>query len=366
MIKREFNFRLSFLSSAPPPLIGVDIGSSAIKMVELNRSAQGRFELNHYAIEPLPSDAMIDGGINKIEVVGDALRRAWTRMGTRTRKACMSLPTSSVVTKKIWLPSALVDEDLEIQVETEASQYIPFAMDEVNLDFQPIGPAPGNNDETIYFMVATRKANVEDRVAAAQAAGLKTTIVDVDSFAAQAAFDLVRPGLPAASATEQIVALVDIGSHLISVNVMRNGESVYTRDHQTGGDVLNRQIQSMYGLSAEEAEIGKRKGGLPDGYEQDILAPFCDNIGAEIARSIQFFYSATPYTEVHHLVLCGGGCMLKGLPQAVSRHTGISTVVANPFADMQVSSKISARQLLLDAPTLMIACGLAMRRFDPK
>ena len=365
MLKGNFDIPLDFLRTGTPPLIGVDISSSAVKMVELSESPKKNgYVVERYVIEALPMDAMIDGNINNLEAVSEGLERALKRMGTHIKNVSLALPAAAVITKKILLPSGLREEDLEYQVEAEANQYIPFAMDEVNLDFQVIGPAPGDVEEVEVLLAASRKANVEDRVAAAQAAGLKAIVVDVEPYAAEAALTQICAQLPG-GAVDQCVALVDIGSNIMSVNVLRNGQSVYARDQQVGGEQLTRQIQNAFGLSAEEAEAGKRNGGLPDNYEGEVLAPFRENVASEVARAIQFFFTATQFNEVDYIVLAGGCAALAGLDDAVATRTQVSTLIANPFAQMALSSRIKPRQLQADAPALMIACGLAMRRFDP-
>ncbi len=365
MLKGNFEVSLDFLQAKTPPLIGVDISSSAVKMVELSKAPKDKgFVLERYAIEDLPKDAVSDGNINNLDAVSDCIRRAWKRMGTRIKSCSLALPAAAVITKKILLTAGLREEELEAQVEAEANQYIPFAIEEVNLDFAVVGPAPGSVDEIEVLLAASRKANVEDRVAAAQVAGLKTLVVDVEPYAAEAAFEQIREQLPEGAA-DQCVALVDIGSNVMNVNVLRNGQSVYIRDQQVGGAQLTQHIQSAFGLSLEEAEAGKRNGGLPDNYESDVLAPFRENVAAEVARAIQFFFTSSPYNEIAYVVLSGGSAVLPGLDDAVAARTQVNTLVANPFAQMTLSSRIKPRQLQTDAPALMIACGLAMRRFDP-
>lgn len=365
MIKGNFDIQLDFLSTSTPPMIGVDISSSSIKMVELSEAPKkAGYVVERYTIESLPQDAISDGNINNLDAVSDGLLRAWKRMGTRIKNVSLALPAAAVISKKILLPGGLRDNELEAQVEAEANQYIPFALDEVNLDFQVIGVSPTNPDEIEVLLAASRKANVEDRVAAAQSAGLKTTVVDVEPYAAEAAFEQVRVQLPG-EAADQCVALIDIGATVMNVNVLRNGQSIYTRDQQIGGAQLTQMIQNAFGLSAEEAEAGKRSGRLPDNYESDVLTPFRENVATEITRALQFFFTSTQYNEVDYIVLAGGCASLSGLDDAVATRTQVSTLVANPFAQMTLSSRIKPRQLQTDAPALMIACGLAMRRFDP-
>ncbi len=365
MIKGNFDIPLDFLQTSTPPMIGVDISSSSVKLLELSESPKKNgFIVERYVIESLPADAVSDGNINNLDAVSEALRRAWKRMGTRIKNVSLALPAAAVISKKILLPAGLRDDDLEYQVESEANQYIPFALEEVNLDFQVIGPSPSNPDEIEVLLAASRKANVEDRIATAQSAGLKTVVMDVEPYAAEAAFEHIRAKLPG-GAVDQCVAVVDIGANVMNVNVLRNGQSVYARDQQIGGAQLTQQIQSAYGLSAEEAEAGKRNGGLPDDYETAVLAPFRENVAMEVSRALQFFFTSTQYNEVSFVVLAGGCAALVGLDESVATRTQVSTLVANPFELMTLSSRIKPRQLQMDAPALMIACGLAMRRFDP-
>ena len=365
MIKGNFDIQLDFLQTSTPPMIGVDISSSSVKMVELSEAPKkAGYVVERYTIEPLPQDAVTDGNINNLDAVSDALRQAWKRMGSRIKNVSLALPAAAVISKKILLPSGLREDELEVQVESEANQYIPFALEEVNLDFQVIGVSPTNPEEVEVLLAASRKANVEDRVAAAQAAGLKTIVVDVEPYAAEAAFEQVRTQLPG-GATDQCIALVDIGANVMNVNVLRNGQSVYMRDQQIGGAQLTQQIQNAFGLSAEDAEAAKRNGGLPDNYESDILTPFRESVATEVTRALQFFFTSTQFNEVNYIVLAGGCASLSGLDDAVATRTQVSTLVANPFAQMTLSSRIKPRQLQMDAPALMIACGLAMRRFDP-
>jgi len=365
MPKVNFDIPLDFLHASTPPLIGVDISASSVKMVELSEAPKkGGYVVERYVIEPLPKDAVSDGNIANLEAVAESLQRAWKRMGTRIKNVSLALPAAAVITKKILLPAGMREEDLEYQVESEANQYIPFALEEVNLDFQVVGPAPGNPDEVEVLLAASRKANVEDRVAAAEVAGLKALVIDVEPYAAEMAFGQILAQLPD-GAEDKCVALVDIGANVMNVNVLRNGQSIYLRDQQVGGDQLTQQIQAMFGLSAQEAESAKRNGGLPDNYESDVLSPFRENVVMEVARALQFFFTSTQYNEVDYIVLAGGCAVLPGLDDAVATRTQVSTMVANPFALMTLSSRIKPRQLQADAPALIIACGLAMRRFDP-
>ena len=345
------------------PLIGVDISSSAVKMVEIEQAGKNLLRVDRYVIESLPKDAVTDGNIMNLEAVAETIRRAWKRIGTRTKHVAMALPAAAVITKKIIVPAGLREDELETQVETEANQYIPFALDEVNLDFQALGPAASGPDDMEVLIAASRKEKVEDRVAAAESAGLKALVMDVESFATQAACEMVLQQLPN-NGREQTIAVVDIGASMMHVNVLRNGQSIYLREQTFGGNQLTQEIQRRYSLSADEAEIAKRQGGLPENYEAEVLQPFMDTLALEVARAIQFFFSSSQFTQVDHILLAGGCAMIPGLDEIVATRSQSSTMIANPFASMALSTRIKPKQLTLDAPALLIACGLAMRRFD--
>lgn len=354
---------LSIFNPKARPLIGLDISSSAIKMVELTDGGKGGYRVERYAIEPLPRDAVVDGNIANLEGVAESIRRCWKRMGTSTRYVAMSLPTAAVITKKIILPANLRETEMEVQVESEANQYIPFALDEVNLDFQIIGPAPSSPDEVEVLIAASRKEKVEDRVACAEAAEMKPLVMDVESYAIQAAFERVMHQLPDAG-RDQIVALVDVGANAMKVTIMRGDQPVYSREQAFGGTQLTQDIMRAYGMSMEEAENVKRSGSAPENYEAELLRPFLDNLALEVSRALQFFFTSTQYNQVHHIVLAGGGALIRGVDEVVAARTQIDTIVANPFANMALSSRIRPKQLVADAPSLMVACGLALRRFD--
>ena len=346
------------------PLLGLDISSSAVKLVELTANGKEGYRVERYTIEVLPKDAVSDGNIANMDGVVDAVKRAWKRLGTSTRNVAMALPGSAVITKKIIVPAGLREDQLEIQVESEANQYIPFAIDEVNLDFQVIGPAPSVPDELEVFIAASKKERVEDRVAVADAAGLSAVVVDVETQAALSAFELIERQLPGGG-KNQTIALVDAGSSVMSLTVLRNGQQVYAREQAFGGGQLTQDIARHYGMTYEEAEVAKRAGTLPEGYETELLAPFMENLALEISRALQFFFTSTQYNQVDNIVLAGGCAVIPGVDEVVATRTQVSTLIANPFANMVLSERVRAKSLLADASSLMVACGLALRRFDP-
>src|SRR6202158_2234154 len=194
MIKEKLAAQFDFLKAKAPPLVGCDISSSSVKMGEIVEAGRTVYRVERYAIEPLPKDTVVDGNIANIEAAGEAIKRAHKALGSRIRNIALALPAAAVITKKVILPGNQRDEDMEVQVQGEANQYIPFSLDEVNLDFQVLGPAPNSPDDVEVLIAASRKEKIEDRVAAAEAVGLKATVMDVDLYAAQAAYESMAIG----------------------------------------------------------------------------------------------------------------------------------------------------------------------------
>lgn len=357
----EFDF--SIFNPKARPLAGLDISTSSVKMVELTDSGKGGYRVERFASEVLPRDAVVDGNIANLEAVAEAVKKTWKRLQTSTRFVAMALPSSAVISKKIIVPAGQRESELEALVESEANQYIPFPLDEVNLDFQVIGPASGTNDDVEVLIAASRKEKVEDRIAAAEAAGLRPLVMDVESYATQASFEMVEKQLPQ-GAKNKIVALVDIGANLSTITVFRNDQPLYSREQSFGGQLLTQEIMRQYGMTADEAEQGKRNNKLPDNYETDLLRPFMDNLALEVSRALQFFFTSTQFSQVDHIVLCGGCATIPQLDEIVAGRTQVHTIIANPFVDMELSPRVKPKNLSATAPSLMVACGLALRRFD--
>ncbi len=355
---------LDLFTPKAPPLFGLDISSSSVKMVEIVDAGKGGYRVERYAIEPLARDAVVDGNINNLEALIDAVKRGHKRLGTRTKFVAMAVPTGAVITKKIIVNGALGEAELEIQVEAEANQYIPFAIEEVNLDFQILGPSSTSPDEQEVLIAATRKEKVEDRIAVAESAGLKPLVMDVESFAQQTALSLVVQALPGGG-KDQNIAVVDVGANVMNVTVLRNDQSVYTREQAFGGNQLTQEIVTRYGMSPEEAENAKRSGGLPDDFEAEVLRPFMENLSTEVQRALQFFFTSTQFHSVDHILLAGGSAVIPGLDEVVNARAQVPASIANPFAQMQISPRVQLKRLMIDAPSLIVACGLAMRTFDP-
>ena len=348
----------SLFGKSSPPLAGLDISTSGVRLVELADAGRGELRLERYAAEPLPRGAVVDGNIENIDQVSEAVRRVWKKSGTRARLVALGMPPASVITKKIILPAGMSEDQLEEQVESEASQYIPFALDEVSLDFDVIGQAPNSAEDMEVMLAAARREKVEDRVAIAEAAGLTATVMDIESYAARAALDRVAGAKP-----EQIIALFQIGAQATHVSVLQNGETIYEREQPFGGNALTQDIVRAYGLSFEEAESRKKAGDLPENYRADILNPFLESAALEITRAIQFFFTSTPYTRIDQLYLAGGCACLPGLLELIGSRTRIPSSIVAPFEGMSYGPLVREQQLRQEGAAYLVACGLALRRF---
>ncbi|MDO9160206.1 MAG: pilus assembly protein PilM [Burkholderiaceae bacterium] len=352
----------SLFTREPAPLLGVDVSMSSAKVVELGRNRSGQLVLEHCALEPLERGWIVDGNIEKFDEVAEAVRRLVRKCGSRTKNVAFALPASAVITKKIILPSGLSEAELEIQVESEANQYIPFSLDEVSLDFCVIGASESSPGDVEVLIAASRKEKVQDRQGLAEAAGLKPVVVDIESYASRMAACRLVEYLPNRG-QDALVALFEIGAMSTSVQVIRNGETLYERDQAFGGSQLTHMIARQYGFSVDEAELKKRKADLPDDYSSAVLRPFVVSMAQEISRALQFFFTSSPNNRVDYIVLAGGGANLAGLPQEVTEQTSFACMVANPFEGMESGAGVKSMKISREASSYLTATGLALRRF---
>ena len=343
-------------------LLGIDISSSSVKLLELSRSGD-KYRVESYAVEPLPENSVVEKNINDAELVGEVVKKVLAKSRTSTRLAAVAVAGSAVITKTIQMGAGLSDHELENQITVEADQYIPYPLDEVSIDFEVLGESETSAEQVDVLLAACRKENVELREDALEIGGLNARVVDIEAYAIERSFGLIEVQ-EGGSGEEQTVAIVDIGSTMTTLSVLADSKTIYTREQLFGGRQLTEEIQRRYGLSVEEAGLAKKQGGLPDDYEREVLKPFKDAVVQQVSRSLQFFFSSSQYNEVDYVILAGGVASIAGLADLVGGVTKIKTIVANPFAEMTLSSKVNASALSNDAPSLLIACGLAMRSFD--
>ncbi|MCZ6525183.1 MAG: pilus assembly protein PilM [Gammaproteobacteria bacterium] len=344
------------------PVVGIDISATAIKLLELSRSG-GRYRVESYAVEPLPPDSVVDKNITDIDAVGEAIGRAVKKSGTKTKHAAAAVAGSAVITKLIEMPANLSDSDMESQLQVEADQYIPFPLDEVALDFEVLGISADNPDRVDVLLAASRSDNVDVRVGALEIGGLTAKVIDVEAFALENTVSMLAANL-FDSGEDKIIAIADVGSSVTTFSVLENLKIIYSREQQFGGAQLTEDIQRRYGLSYEEAGLAKRQGGLPENYVPEVLEPFKESMSQQISRAQQFFFSSSQIASIDHLILAGGCSSVEGVAELIESKLGVPTTVANPFADMSVSSRIPTQSLSNDAPALMVSCGLALRSFD--
>ncbi len=343
-------------------LLGIDISSTSVKLIELSRSGS-RYKVEAYAVEPLPPNTIVEKNIAELETVGQVIARLVTKARTGVKHAAVAVAGSAVITKTIEMEAGLSDEELENQIKIEADQYIPYPLEEVAIDFEVQGATARSADRVNVLLAACRKENVEVREAALALAGLTAKVVEIEAYSLVRAYGLLAEQL--GNGEEDLtVAVVDIGATMMTLSVLHNGQTIYTREQLFGGKQLTDEIQRRYGLSTEEAGLAKKQGGLPDDYETEVLNPFKEAVVQQVSRSLQFFFAAGQYSDVDYILLAGGTASVVGLDQLVQQKIGTPTLVANPFANMTLSNKVNAGALASDAPSLMMACGLAMRSFD--
>ncbi|MBU2709576.1 pilus assembly protein PilM [Zooshikella harenae] len=353
---------LGFLNKKSKPVLGVDISSTSVKLLELSRSGN-RFKVEAYGVEPLPENSVVEKNINEVDAVGEAIAKALKKSRSSCKDASVAVAGSAVITKHIEMDASLSEDEMENQISVEADQYIPYPLDEVAIDFEVQGVSQRNSEMVDVLLAACRRENVEMREAVLEHAGLAARVVDVEAYAMERAFEQIAKQLNLDD-ERQTVAIVDIGATMTTLSVLNEGKTIYTREQLFGGRQLTEEIQRRYGLSFEDAGLAKKQGGLPDDYESEVLIPFKEAVVQQVSRSLQFFYSSSQFNDVDYIVLAGGTSCLSDLDKLVQEKIGDSTMIANPFADMAVASRVNATALSNDAPAMMIACGLAMRSFD--
>lgn len=361
-VKLDFNVELPRFGKKTNAVLGIDITTTVVKLLELSKHGKS-YRVESYMVAPLPRDAVVDKQLTNVQIIGEAIKRAVERSGTTLKQAAVAVGGSSVITKLITLPAGLTDDEMVEQILIEAEQYIPYGIDEVNFDFQVEGINEIDSKRVDVLLAASRKENVDDRISALEIAGLKAKVVDIEAFTIENAFILLANQLPY-SVENKTIVVIEIGATLTTLHVLYNSRAIYTREQNFGGKQLTEDIQRAYGLSYDEAGVSKKLGGLPDNYESDVLEPFKRNMVQQIQRSIQFFVASNASRPIDSVILAGGCAVIAGVDSLVSQALGVPTYIANPFVNMDFSSRVNPKSLGKDAPAMLIACGLALRSFD--
>lgn len=343
-------------------LLGIDISSSSVKVLELSRQANGRYQVEAYASESLPENAIVERNIDNDEAVGEAVRRALTRSRAGAKRAAIAVPGSAVIVKTVQMNRNLSEDDMDFQIRAEADQYIPFPLEEVAIDWEIQDEEESSSDSVNVLLAACRLDTIERRKDAVEYANQEVAVVDVEAFCTERVYELIRHQL--GDDEVETVAIIDIGATMTTINVLNHGRSIYTREQMFGGKQLIEDISRQYGLSMEDARVNMNEGSLPDDYQTEVLEPFRRSVVQQVSRALQLFYSSSQFNDVDYIVLAGGTSVMPQLAEMVQDDMGIATIIANPFASMTLSNKVNPTVLNNDAPSLLIACGLAMRGFD--
>ncbi len=352
---------MKLLGTKSPPVMGLDIGSSSIRLLQLSRHGSS-YRIDHFAIEPLPQGVIVEKSVQDIEAISGAIQSAVRNSGSNSKFCAVAVSGSAVFTKAISLPANLAEADIESQVQIEANQYIPYPLDEISLDFEVLGPSPRNADMVDILLAASKNENVESRQDALESLGLKAKVVDVESFAIANAFELIREREGIRST--ETVGIFDIGHDLSTLLILRNGRVVYTRDHPFGGNQLIEEIMRRYDMTAEQAKFFMRGEPGPENFEDEVLEPFMLNVVHQISRALQFYSSSAEFSNIRTMYLAGSMASTKGLADVVEQELGIKTGVADPVSGLEIAPSVAVAALTRNTPNLMVAMGLALRGFD--
>lgn len=357
-------FALSFFQNKQfLPMLGLDLSATSARLVELSMRKSGRLVLERSATLRLENVPSAPGLADNFDQTVFDVRRLIKKSRTTTKNVAMALPPTAVMTKIITLPKGKSESAFEVLVEQEATRFVPYPLDEANLDYRVIGPSLASPHLLEVHLAVSRREKVQDVSELAEAAGLNLVILDVSSYASRAAMKrLVDDQFGLASV--KLVALVELGAQTTNVRVMQNDMVLYDRDQPFGGVQLTQLIAERYHFSLEEAETRKRNSDLPKDYEALVLIPFVEHLAVEINRALAFFFAHTAFRSIDAVMLAGGSASLPGLQAAVEACALCPCFLVNPFEGMLMSEGVRLRNAKLQAPAFLTACGLALRRFS--
>ncbi len=356
--------QLPFLNKTKP-IVGLDIGSASVKAVEIQVSSKG-FEVTHMGMAPVPAEAIVQGAFLNSSAIVDAIREAVSNAGIRSKEVSAAVSGHSVIVKKINLP-IMTAEELEESIRWEAEQYIPFDVNEVNLDFQilPGGETEGQMD---VLLVAAKKDLIDDYVQVISEAGMSPSIVDVAAFAVENAFEANYQ-----AEANQVVALVNVGAQVVNINVIQEGSPAFTRDISTGGNQYTEEIQKALSIGFGEAERIKL-GNASSEDSQDVvpqevdqaMRSVTDTVLGEITRSLDFFTATAAESRIGRILVSGGSAQIPDFAKAFQDRTNVPVQLLNPFERMLPSRKFDEDYLREMAPFMTVGVGLGLRRMDER
>lgn len=350
-----------FLFKKKKEIVGIDVGSSSIKLVQLKEN-KGAYQLLNVGIAPISPEAIVDNTLMDSSSVATAIRSLVASMGIKVKDAACSISGNSVIIRKIVLP-AMPSEELEDQISWEAEQYIPFDIKDVNMDFQILSPDPIDPSKMSVLLVASKKDIINDYVSVFNEAGMQLSVVDVDSFAVQNAFELNHT-----CGVDDILALINIGASVMNINIVKDGITLFTRDVQMGGNLYTEEIQKQLGLSGEDAESGKMLVQESNNKAlMDVISKVNENITQEIRRSLDFYNSTASDDRITGIFISGGCSKVYNLVNTISEKIGLQVDTINPFAKLKYNEKDFDPEYLQEiAPLMVVPVGLAIRRVGDK
>jgi type IV pilus assembly protein PilM len=340
-------------------VIGLDIGCSSIKLVELREDKKG-YKLQNLAISPLPPEAIVDGALMDSVTIIDTIRDVIANAKTKTRDVVTSVSGHSVIVKKISLPF-MTEAELEESIQWEAERYIPFDINDVNIDFQIFGAAPENPEVMDVVLVAAKKDIINDYVSIIMETGLNPVVIDIDSFALENMlainYDIAK---------EETVAIVNVGASVANINIVKNNISAFTRDIFKGGNQITEEIQRQLHVDHEEAEkikVGSKVDLTSQSVIENVLKTASESLAVEIGNSLDFFQSTTTYEKIGKLYLSGGGSKIKDFDMTLQQQIGIPVEIANPFKKVEYSGRNFDLEYLREiGPIMAVGVGLASRK----
>lgn len=358
------------------PTLGIDISNSSVKVLQLSARKQG-YCIDHISSYQLPENCISERLITDIDSVAQCIKKAVQLSQSKAKHCIMAVPGSNVMSKVISMPADLNDEELEAQISVEADQHIPFPLDEVNIDYHVIDSDQTTPDQIKVLLVCSKTSNIASRVAAAELANLTPIIIDVESYITEKSFPYLSTSdsqlqhikshqispVEQDKLDNQTVAIFDIGANLTCLNVIQDGQLIYTREHDFGGKELTEKIMNAYHIDFHTAEQKKLSHSLPDDYQTKILKPFKQTLAQKCNRFLQFFYSVKPSIPIEQIILCGGCSNISGIDDIIQKDLGISTNIVNPLANLDNSSAVDEAFLKLKSSSFLVALGLALRKF---
>jgi type IV pilus assembly protein PilM len=348
------------LGKSSKPVVGLDIGSSAVKAVELKPAGKG-FRVSAFGIEPVPPDSIVDGAIIDGSAVSDAIQRLFENKAFKLKEVAASLSGNAVIVKKISLP-VMSEAELSESIYWEAEQYIPFDIQDVNLDYQILDAGKGDGKGTMdVLLVAAKTEKIADYTGVISQAGRIPVIVDVDAFALQNAYEM-NYGLDSRS----VIVLLNAGASAININIVSGGQSVFTRDISIGGNAYTEAVQKELNLPFESAELAK-KGEMTDGVRFEEVKPVLhamnENVLLEIQKTFDFFKATASSDRIDRILTSGGACAVDGFGHALEDRFGAPVEIFDPFRKIGFDpNKLGLSDPDRLAPTAAVAVGLALRK----